>query len=235
MSRVFICGDTHGDRDHKKLRSLRDSKIVDKNDYLIIAGDSAILFDQSDKGLRRQAILIDFYNHMPCNVLIVDGNHDNHDILPNLPKEDYGGGVVGRISENILHLKRGYVYEIGFHKFFIFGGALSPDKSERLIGIDWWPGELPTHKQTERGFDNLQAHNWAVDYVVTHTGPRTIMNYYGKTSSSSVFKDPTTIYLDDIFNKLTYRHWYFGHIHLDVTHTDGKISCLFNKIKEVEI
>ena len=234
MSRVLITGDTHRDVDNKKLKSIQESVTLDRNDYLIIAGDSGILFDQNKEGLDKQEQLIEYYDNFPCNVLIVDGNHDNHDLLHKLPKEGYGGGVVGRISDNIRHLKRGYVYEIGFHKFFIFGGARSTDQTTRVIGVDWWPGEAPTRKQTERAFDNLQAVNWQVKYVVTHTGPRTILNYMGKAVTRDVYKDSTAVFLEQIYEKLNYKHWYFGHIHIDQT-INGNISCLFNRVKEVEI
>lgn len=233
MSRMLIVGDLHGDDDKKKTREIRDSSTLDKNDNLIIAGDSGILFEQTPKALKRQKLLIEYYDHFPCNVFIVDGNHDNHDLLHKLPKEGYGGGVVGRISDNILHLKRGYVYEIGFRKFFIFGGARSIDQTARVIGVDWWPGELPTRKQTERGFDNLLAHNWEIDYVITHTGPRSILNYFGKTDDRDNLKDPTAVYLETIMEKITYKHWYFGHIHMDATHSESRITCLFNRVKEI--
>jgi hypothetical protein len=56
-------------------------------------------------------------------VLFVDGTHENFDLLNAMAKESWNGGKVHIVSENILHLMRGQVFNINGKLFFTFGGA----------------------------------------------------------------------------------------------------------------
>jgi hypothetical protein len=74
-------------------------------------------------------------NERPWTTLVVDGNHDNHDRLNQLPVEEKFGGKVGVIADSIYHLKRGEIYQIQDKKILSFGGAESIDKLSRIEGI----------------------------------------------------------------------------------------------------
>ena len=44
MSRIFICGDTHGIIDAKKLERLKAREQLNQDDYIIICGDGGIRY-----------------------------------------------------------------------------------------------------------------------------------------------------------------------------------------------
>lgn len=67
---IYITCDTHGARDFDKLLS-PELIILSKNDYVIICGDSGVLFNP-----REAANFINLYSYLPFTVLFVDGNHE---------------------------------------------------------------------------------------------------------------------------------------------------------------
>lgn len=108
---------------------------------------------------------------------------------------------------------RGQIYEIEGQTFFTMGGALSIDKHLRVPDISWWEEEIPNYAECEEGFKNLEAHNWKVDYIITHTGPEDIL----KAGMGNVIFDPTSRYLNSIMHNVEFKHWYFGHMHIEKT------------------
>lgn len=66
------------------------------------------------------------------------------------------GGKVQFIGNKIIHLMRGYVYDICRKKFRAFGGGLSIDKMYRTEGISWWNREMPSSEEYERGIRTIR-------------------------------------------------------------------------------
>lgn len=218
---IWITGDTHGLYDMGKLsvNSWKEQHKMDKSDYLIVSGDTGICWNGFDeKGNDRDHSLKDMYNKKKFTTLWIDGNHENFDALNRYKVESWNGGKVHRITDSIIHLMRGQVYEIYGKKFFTFGGGYSMDKSYRTPGISWWPQEMPVEAEYQEGLENLKKHNKCVDYIITHTAALDI--------SKSIFHDnmdmevPLGEYLQKIHDEVDYRGWYFGHMHLD-----RKIDC----------
>ncbi|MCL2631096.1 MAG: metallophosphoesterase, partial [Firmicutes bacterium] len=117
--RIFVTGDTHGGIDFNKLISLKQKyKDLCLDDYVIVAGDFGGVWNKGtlNKDLKK-------YVNLPFTVLFVDGNHENFDLLNSLPVEEWKGGKVHRVAENVLHLMRGQIYYILGKTFFVFGGA----------------------------------------------------------------------------------------------------------------
>ena len=84
MNRIFVCGDTHGMRDVKKLKILCNTENLDFGDYVIICGDAGIVW--SDELTKTH---IEFYESLGVNILFVDGNHENFDKLKHYPMETW--------------------------------------------------------------------------------------------------------------------------------------------------
>ena len=229
VGKLLITGDCHGTIDRNKLKKIRHNKKLCKDDVLIIAGDWGGIWDVNKSG-KSELLELKWYDRFPCTVLVVDGNHDNHIRLNKLPEITKFENIVGIISNNIYHLKRGNIYIINNKKFFIFGGAESIDKKYRIEGISWWKEEIYSQAQLDNAFENLDKYNWQVDYVVTHTAPPRFIHAIGKFDA--YYKDPTVALLKEIESKLIYDFWFFGHFHVDVYNKYQKFFALYNTVIE---
>lgn len=234
MNRVFICGDTHGSQnyDARKISSSKwtESKELDKDDYLIIAGDFGFVWSMFEPS-EEEKWWYNWFAEKPYTTLFIDGNHENFDRLDKLPTEEKFGGEVGvLVPGSVYHLKRGEVYVIADMKFFTFGGGTSIDKAHRIPFVSWWERENPSHREYNHGLVNLNENNWEVDYVITHDCPTSTyyqMEYEKYENVSQLQK-----FLEDVKSNLSYKRWFFGHYH-DDNSFDDKLTVLYNEVKEV--
>lgn len=79
-----------------------------------------------------------------------------------------------RISDSILHLMRGQIFNIQGKTFFTMGGAESRDKKLRVEGKNIWQQELPNDEEYAEALANLEKCGYKVDYVITHCAPTDI-------------------------------------------------------------
>lgn len=231
MNKIYIKGDVHA-----KFSELMMPKAdwIGAGDYLIVCGDFGIW-----EWPPNQDVTFDRLAKMPYTILFVDGNHENFDVLYSLPVEEWHGGKVHKIRDNVIHLMRGQVFEICGKTFFTMGGAsshdimdgiLEPDdpELERKIGIlnraeryfyrinhvSWWKEELPSPEEYAEAVENLTRHGWRVDCVLTHCCPNEIQDML---SYGNYEYDELTTWLEWLRTKLSFRHWFFGHYHSDRT------------------
>lgn len=148
------------------------------------------------------------------------------------------GGRVQEISPHCIHLMRGEVYTIEGKKIFTMGGGLSVDQNHRIPQISWWPQEYPSQAEKNNAIKNLEANNWEVDYVITHTCPLSAMPSLEplmppwSPSFDDKKDDELSVWFDaEICPRLKYKRWYFGHFHVD--HKFDKYSALFNNVVEL--
>ena len=231
---IHITGDTHGNRDWGKIFMASKNKQIKSNDYLIICGDFGAIWH----GNGSDDILLNRYAKLPFTVLFIDGNHENFDRLYEYPIEEWNGGKVHRIRDNVLHLMRGQVFTIEGKTFFTMGGGTSIDKEWRLQYERenstyrkpckiWWEQELPTLSEFGIGNVNLLKCGEKVDYIVTHT----VGNEFMKNTLDFVKEDSAlNEFLDAVMNAVEYKQWYCGHFHVDRTYKDQKVTMLYEKI-----
>ncbi len=66
---------------------------------------------------------------------------------------------------------------------------------------------------------NLEACDFKVDYVLTHTAPADTVEYMSRLNlgikNTVVEELPLTGYLQWVVEKVSYGKWYFGHFHID--------------------
>ena len=223
---ILVTGDTHIPIDVSKLnmKNFIHQKYLNRDDYLVILGDfGGIWFgDKKDKWW------LDWFQRKNFTTLIIDGNHENFNLLNSYPIEIWNGGKVHKIRDNVFHLMRGQVFEIDGNKIFTMGGASSIDKMFRKKDISYWEEELPSQEELAEALDNLEKYNFEVDYIFTHTCSRRVkyqMGYYDTDILNSFFD-----YLEDA---LKYKHWYFGHFHRDKNFDKNK-TCVYNQIKLIK-
>lgn len=224
---IYIVGDTHGEIDHWKL----NTSVVKKNcneypQYVIVLGDFGFIWENDPKN-EREIYWLNWLEKKPWTTLFIDGNHENHHRLNNYHTVNMFGSEVGQISDKIFHLKRGNIYYIEDKTFFCMGGAESTDKHLRKAYIDWWPEEISFYRDYYNAINNLQKVNYKVDYVLTHTAPKSIIEQY--YNSSGRYKDPTSEMLEDIKNKVEYKKWFHGHMHEDKYYDHTNIYGVYDK------
>lgn len=222
---IFITGDIHGSIDIHKLAShnFTMQKKLTREDYLIICGDFGLVWDDSrdDKYWRK------WLDNKSWTTLWIDGNHENFDLLKEYPVEDWHGGKIHKITDNIFHLCRGYIFEIDGRKIFAFGGAESHDKEYRKLGSSLWLDELPNEEEIKRGRKSLDDVKWNVDIVITHSLSSHIQDnlFRGLEYNNNILTD----FLSEIDSKLNYDMWFSGHYHLDMQY-DEKHFLIYDDI-----
>ena len=237
MNRIFICADTHGLMDIKKIKNLVQSKQPDLEDYIIICGDVGIGWNEE---ITRA--LIYFYENLRTNILFIDGNHENFNELKNFTPEMWNGGLTHRISRSIRYLRRGQVFEICGKTFLTMGGADSHDFENRIEGENWFRDEKIKNEDINNALKSVKIYNNKVDYVLSHT-PNYIFSkklYEQFTQcgeSFPIFLQAKLNYnqsgrkLDEIAQKIEFKRWFCGHWHID--EKIGKYTMLYENVVEI--
>lgn len=246
---IFVTGDTHGDWINRlRMEVFPEQKEMTKDDYVIVLGDFGIWNKKTDK------FKLDWLKNRPFTTLFVSGNHENYDILDSLPVEEWHGGKVNKICSNVIHLMRGQIYDIDGLKFFTFGGASSHDIKDGILEIDdpdfeekrrelnknpfslyrinhvsWWERELPNEEEMEEGLKNLEKYDFKVDYILTHS-PCTSVLKQMDGGCGLYQSDILTDYLQEIKQRTDFKHWLFGHMHINKTYYWERSSCLYEQI-----
>jgi DNA repair exonuclease SbcCD nuclease subunit len=231
MSRIFLTGDIHGEIDVRRLNTtgFYEQKELTKDDYLIILGDFGLIWNNS----KEEKYWLKWLKDKPFTTLFIDGNHENHPLLNSYEVKEWNGGKVHFINDSIIHLMRGQVFEINGKSFFTMGGASSVDKEHRKIGISWWEEEIPTYAEFDEGIENLQINNWKVDYVLTHTCSSITLNEMAdKLGFQPKPEDAVNKYLDFVSKNVTYKHWFFGHFHINANFNNN-VHCMYYDIVEI--
>lgn len=230
---IYLCGDTHGLNDLGKLTRYfkdgtdRDGHTVTKSDNLVILGDVACCWDGKahDKKVRKAL------HDLPPTVLWLDGNHENFDLIECLPIADWHGGKVQYvIKDDIIHLMRGQIYNIEGKTFFTFGGGNSIDRIWRTPGLSWWPQEMPSMEEYDEGIRSLKMADYKVDYILSHTCPRSIAGKLVLYLQSG--EEELQRYFEDITDEVQFNDWYFGHWHMDMD--IGKFHALYDNVVKLE-
>lgn len=231
---IYITGDTHGSIDVRKLLDKNFIRKATSNDYLIICGDFGFIWNRK-KADHKEKSWLSWFDKQKYTTLFVDGNHECFPRLQQFEEKIWNGGKVHVISDKVMHLMRGQVYEIEGNTFFTMGGATSHDRgpavgdTKSVIGKSWWPEEIPNQAEMEEGLENLKKHNNQVDYIITHCLPS--RDQY-ELKDGAFPKDAITEYLEYLKDTVTYTHWYCGHYHVNKD-LCGNISVVFNRILEV--
>ncbi|MCR5733480.1 MAG: metallophosphoesterase [Lachnospiraceae bacterium] len=225
-----ISGDTHGMLDIGKVVDFFNEHEGEytSDDYLIICGDVCVCgFSASEERETRKVL-----RNLPVTTLFIDGNHENFEQLNSYGVDTWNGGKVHFIESGIIHLMRGQVFDIDGTSFFTFGGAYSIDKMYRTEGLSWFPEEIPSRKEYEEGWRNLEKTDFKVDYILTHSGPREVAAAmgYGEMSDDEI---ELRQYLQRVADNTDFTAWYFGHFHVD-DQVEDMFFCLYDELTVIE-
>lgn len=94
--------------------------------------------------------------------------------------------------------------------FLLSEKAFSPTWQMGVKGYNWWETELPNNQEV---LLNLKAHNFKIDYILTHTYPKSTVYYMNLPPIRGELD--LTEFLQSIENQVSHKHWYFGHFHYE--------------------
>ena len=204
-----------------------------KDDYVMICGDFGGVWNRNEES-KQETMLMDWLECKSFTTLFVDGNHENFDRLSAYPVEEWHGGKIHKIRPTVIHLMRGQVFEIDGKRIFTFGGAsshdidggiLEPDAPDykkrkkeldrgwrpyRINHVSWWSQELPSEEEMREGRRNLAAHDYKLDFIVTHCCSSSTQILLGNPEYKP---DILTDYLEEIRQNTSFQKWFFGHYH----------------------
>ena len=228
---ICITGDTHGFNDIDKIVLNKTLASLTENDYLLITGDFGGVWDG---GLHDEDIL-DYYSQKPYTTIFVDGNHENFDLLNSYPVEQWKGGKIHRITDKVIHLMRGQIFNIEDRSIFTFGGGMSIDKAYRTIGVSWWPEEEPSEEECREALENLERHDFLVDYIVTHAAPESVVRNEINSAHRLLCVDcEAEKFLDKVLKKTVYHRWYCGHYHFEMNIKEHRLSVLYQQVLDMK-
>lgn len=245
---VWITGDIHGDPRRFNTESFFEQESTTKDDVMIICGDFGLVWDYTGEG-STEYWWLNWLENKPWTTVFVDGNHENFHRINAYPVKEWNGGLVHEIRPHVLHLMRGEIFTIEGRKFFAMGGASSHDisdgiidsqnwkqeakawwnagkRSYRIKDISWWSEEIPSKEELENGLKNLSDHDNAVDFIITHSPPASVITLLGH----GLYKqDKLTQYLEEIRATISYQKWFMGHMHVNQAMND-KDLILYEQI-----
>lgn len=188
---IWLLSDLHGRLD---LPGWQEYIKKDNEEPLILLGDICL----QDSDLPGNQQFTDAVLHSKKPIWIVDGNHENFEFMRRQPEIAWNGGMVHCLSDTVLRLQRGYIYNLFGLSCFVFGGTAA----------------TITEEEINRAYESLKQCDYCVDYILTH-------DYYKRRTlgQESAFEK----LMDFIDRQVTFRQWYCGHHHrnqaLDDLHT----------------
>lgn len=213
---VYYTGDIHGE-------VFRVSDMITKfgitpADTIVLLGDVGMNYYGNKRGDRHRKKRV---NKLGIKILCIHGNHEMRpETVISYHEETWNGGTIYVEEEypNLLFAKDGEVYDLEGTKAIAIGSAYSVDKWYRLqFDLNWFPDEQPSEEIKARVEQKLDALNWKIDAVLTHTCP---FRYIPREAflhgvDQSTVDNSTELWLDAIAERLDYKTWFCGHWNID--------------------
>ncbi len=115
------------------------------------------------------------------------------------------------------------MYTLENNILLTLAGVTSTDRNFRREGVSWWPQEKISDEDIIEANKNLEKVNFKVDYIITHSCDEKAL-WYPPLRTRCIQMDvyPENFILSYFEEQVEYKHWYFGHYHLDGDLTDKK-------------
>lgn len=223
---IYVTGDMHGEQERFSDPKLKKLK---RGDYLIVCGDFGFLWD----GSAAERAFIRKLSKKKFTTLFIDGAHENFSVLDSYEVSKWNGGKVHLISDKVIHLMRGQIYEIEDQTIFTMGGGVSSDIDLREENENWSEREVPSREELVEGVDNLEKFDANVDIVITHEPPAKLKEFMTLKDKSEVGITGLNTYLEEMSGVVTFSHWYFGSLHID-KYIDKTHACVFRNILDAK-
>jgi hypothetical protein len=224
---ILITGDTHREDIPSRFSTSNIKKVCGDSipNVAIVLGDFGLPWS-NDPENGTDKYLIETLNRKVWTTLAVGGNHENYGRIYSSPLVPLYGGMAYKISDSIYYLQHGHIFTIENKTFFVFGGALSIDKAYRKDRVSWWEEEIPSASDFYRAMTTLEKADYKVDYILSHTGPTEAIKAIRESFQDQLLlsieeandkenRDYAALMLDKFLDRVTFKHWYFGHFHMN--------------------
>ena len=218
---LYYVGDFHGDPFQYDFSDLKEG------DILFQLGDFGILWDE--EFTNEEMTNLKKLGNADFETIVILGNHENYDIIETLPITFHYGAECwyyknSDMEKPIYFPKAGEIMGIDGNRILCIRGAESTDKHLRVEGISWWKQEKLSVDEIDNIFEKLQSVNFQVDYVLSHTGPKSIVKemmgpFLGYLKSCQVSQVLEGVYFN--LDKERLKGWYFGHFHENIRFIDN--------------
>jgi len=189
--KVMVLGDTHGNWE------ILNAIMIDFSpDIILQCGDFGFW-----PNLRKFSL--GTIRNGQTKIYFCDGNHDNHERLGSLKKNE--------VAPNIFYMKRGSTLILPDGRTVLFmGGADSIDKIQRTPNVDWFHEEVISYKD----FHNLPGRDVNIDIIISHTCPQELVKD-GSVIGEHIYlnSDPSRVALSRILEMYNPDLWFFAHWH----------------------
>ena len=225
---IYITGDTHGDYERFNDKAL---KKLTAEDMIIVCGDFGFIWQGGEKERRVLKALA----KKKFTIAFVDGSHENFGRLRTFAQEQWNGGTVHRVANNIIHLMRGQYYTINGTTIFTMGGGESEENE--LRGEEAWAGgSLPDRSELVMGAANLDIHGGKVDVIISHEPSSKIKSILSDQDKLGTMASINALnaFLEQLSENIAYKKWFFGYFHINKRIT-SKITAVYTDIIPLEL
>lgn len=212
-TRIVVAGDTHGNTPWtlELIRQLPELLPDEQPRILLQLGDFG--FRPRGRDITRLSAALAVNGGI---LWFIDGNHDDHTQLAELPTAQNGFGWVDR---RIFHLRRGHRWRWHDRAWLALGGAVSLDRIARREGTSWWPEEEITLDQAEAVIQAGRA-----DVMVTHDCPADVRHTFPPPPSwwapeDLERNDRHRFRLQAVVDAVQPGHLVHGHLHISYQQT----------------
>ena len=149
------------------------------------------------------------------NVAWIDGNHENFELLYQLPIDPDTG--LRKIRDRLYHVPRASRWKWSDVQFTALGGGTSLDRLSRTPGRSWWAEETITYAQAEKVCNAGQT-----DVLLTHDCPDSVpipgidrlssLRFWPETELRTAWAHREL--LDQVVQVVQPTHIFHGHFHV---------------------
>lgn len=222
---IYITGGIDGSRKIAKLnrKNFKEQKKMNLNDYLIICGDFKLVYNNSEEEKR----LLNLLANKHFKMLLVEGANENFDLLDSCDEILFNDVPAQRITNNIIRLKRGYIYNIEGYKILTIGGGVAKSQVLNIPHSTYWTEAMPTKNDIKTCIDSIKRNKYRVDYIITADSPNSFKLKFNDGVGISDYGG----FLDRIKEAVTFKKWYCSN--LDIDKMTARFICLDNYFYQI--
>lgn len=242
-SKVYICGDRHGEISgfsYKNFPELRDFTL---DDFIIICGDCGFVWNvEFTKHSNQDRYALKWLNEKHTNIICLCGNHENYDIIEQMPMIEKFGGKLRQcayedtIYENIYYIDSPTILKLGDYNILFSPYGTSHDKEWRKPHLSWWPQENGNISKEREFFQEHQNEHF--DFIISHEAPASMNDVWRPHDATRLNDTCREIFYEHMRQQMDFDLWCHGHNHENVFwHGDyrGTCVCLYHDIFDAKV